>query len=125
MHTARDVFDEVPFKLTLSSLDNLLPTLQCLGSNAHVFKVDISRAFRNVPVDPADAIHLGMKWRGKFYVDKFLAFWAVHGTGIFQHITDFIRYILAKQGFVVFNYIDDIYACCHVDESSQAFKALN
>ena len=57
-------------------------------------------------------------------MDKFLAFGAVHGTGLFQHITDFIRYILTKQGFVVFNYIDDIYVCCHVDQASYIFKAL-
>ena len=61
----------------------------------------------------------------RFYVDKFLAFGAVYGMRIFQRITDFVRYILAKQGFVVFNYIDDIYACCHVDQASQAFNALN
>ena len=57
-----DVHDEIPFKLTLPSLDNLLPTLQCLCSNARNFKVDISRAFRNVPVDPGDAIL--MKFQG-------------------------------------------------------------
>ena len=66
-----------------------------------------------------------MKWRGRFYVDKFLAFGAVHRTAIFQCITDFIRFILAEQGIVVFNYIDDIYACCHVDQAAHAFKMLN
>ena len=90
----RDVYGEIPFKLTLPSLDSLFPTFQYLGYNAQIFKVDTLRAFRNLPVDPGDAIHLGMKWRDKFYVDKFLAFGAVHGTGIFQRITDFIRYIL-------------------------------
>ena len=62
VHTTRDSFDTMPFKLSLPSLDNLLPTLQRWGSDAQIFKVDISRAFRNVPVDPGDAIHLGMKW---------------------------------------------------------------
>ena len=126
-HTLRDVFDVTPFKLSLPSLDNFLPTLQHWGGDARLFKVDISRAFRNVPVDPGDAIHemQYMKWRGKFYIDKFLALGAVHGTAIFQRITDFIRFILAEQGIVVFNYIDDIYACCHVDQAANTFKALN
>ena len=65
-----------------------------------------------------------MKWRGKYYVDKFLAFGAVHGTAIFQRITDFIRFILVKLGICVFNYIDDIYACCHVDKAEHAFESL-
>ena len=31
--------------------------------------MDILRAFRNLSVDPGDAIHLEMKRRDKFYVD--------------------------------------------------------
>ena len=55
-HTMRDVFVETPFKLSLPSLDNLLSTLQRWGGDARLFKFDISCAFRNVPVDPGDAI---------------------------------------------------------------------
>ena len=32
--------------------------------------------------------------------------------------------MLAKQGIKIFNYIDDIYACCHKDVAQQAFEAL-
>ena len=123
-HTDRTCYDGMSFKLTLPTLDALIPTLQSLGSEARVFKIDVARAFRHVPIDPGDAIHLGMKWRNKYYIDKFLAFGAVHGTAIFQRITDFIRFILAKQGIHVFNYIDDIYACCHVDTAEHAFQSL-
>ena len=88
--------------------------LQSLGTDARVFKVDISRAFRNVPIDPADAIHMGIKWQEKFYIDKNLAFGAVHGTAI----------ILANKFSQVWNYIDDIYACCHKDKADEAFHTL-
>ena len=95
-----------------------------MGTDAHVFKVDISRAFRNVLIDPADAIHLGIKWQEKFYLDKNLAFGAVHGTAIFERISNFIRFILANKGIQVWNYIDDIYACCHKDKADEAFHTL-
>ena len=123
-HTDRNLCDGVPFKFSLPMLDALIPTLQHFGSEARIFKVDTARSFRHIPVDPGDAIHLGMRWRGKYYMDKFLAFGAVHGTGIFQRITDFIGYILAKQQICVFNYIDDIYACCHASVAEQAFYSL-
>ena len=89
-----------------------------------MFKVDISRAFHNIPVDPADAIHLGIKWNDRFYTDKHLAFGAVHGTAIFERVSNFICFILAQHGFQVWNYIDDIYACCHVDVAQEAFDTL-
>ena len=122
--TCKEFYDNSSFSLKLPSLDNLVGTLQSLGIDARVFKVDISRAFRNVPIDPADAIHLGIKWQEKFYIDKNLAFGAVHGTAIFERISNFIRFILANKGIQVWNYIDDIYACCHKDEADEAFHTL-
>ena len=111
--TEKDSYDGS--QLSLPSLDHILPALQ----------VDISCAFRNVPVDPGDAIHLGIKWKDQYYVDKFLAFGAIHGTAIFEHITNFNRFILAKKGFTVYNKIDDIYAYYHKDQAQAAFMALN
>ena len=63
-------------------------------------------------------------WQNKYYIDKNLAFGAIHGTAVLERITDLIRFILAKQGNKIFNYIDDIYACCHKDVATEAFNAL-
>ena len=63
-------------------------------------------------------------WQNKYYIDKNLAFGAIHGTAIFERITYLIRFILAKQGVKIFNYNDDIYACCHKDVANEAFDAL-
>ena len=56
-----------------------------------------------------------LKWtihhKGKFYIDKSLAFGAVYGTAIFQRISDSIRGILAHENIKLWNYIDDIFAC--------------
>ena len=49
---------ESPFTLRLPRLDDLTPTLTTLGSDARLMKIDISHAFRNVRIDPADALHL-------------------------------------------------------------------
>ena len=122
--TEKSWFDGKPFTLKLPSLDHLLPDLEKWGPDARLFKLDISRAFRNVRVDPANAIHLGIKWENSYYIDKNLAFGAVHGTAIFERISNLIRFILAKQGFKVLNYIDDIYAVCHKDKAQTAYETL-
>ena len=110
-------YDHTPFQLKLPNL------LNTLGNSARLFKVNISRAFRNVRIDPADAIHLGIKWDNKYYIDQSLAFGAVHGTAIFERITDFVRFLMTKAN-QIHNYIDDLYACCHVDQADIAFRAL-
>ena len=122
--TNKDSFDGSPFTLKLPRLELLIPTLVALGTDARLLKVDILRAFRNVRIDPGDALHLGICWKGKFFLDKNLAFGAVHGTAIFERITDLIRYILAKRGFTIYNYIDDIYVCCHKDTAQVCFDTL-
>ena len=35
-----------------------------------------------------------------------------------------MRFILAKHGLIVRNYIDDIYACCHRECAQEAFNTL-
>ena len=72
--TNRDLFDDKSFKLKLPSLDQLIPILEELGPEAHLWKIDISRAFRNARIDPRDAIHLSIMWQNKYYIDK--SFWS-------------------------------------------------
>ena len=36
--------------------------------------MDVSQAYRNVPVHPADRYLLGMEWEGRVYVDGTLPF---------------------------------------------------
>ena len=89
-----------------------------------MYKVDISHAFRNVRIDPGDAIHLGVKWNDQFFIDKNLTFRSVHGTASFQRISDLMRFLMAKRGFSVHNYINDIYAVCHKDSAQETFESL-
>ena len=75
--TVREIYDGHPFSLPLPNLDYLIhDILQCEG-DLKFMKIDIARAFRNVRIDPADALKLGICHKGKFYIDKSLAFGTV------------------------------------------------
>ena len=87
-------------------------------------KIDIARAFRNVRLDPADVMKLGICHEGENYINKSLAFGAVHGTAIFQRITDAIRNILRSEGIVIWNYIDDLFACVEEDKAEYVFRRM-
>ena len=68
-----------------------------LGADARLIKVDISQAFSNVKIDPTGALHLGILWRDKFYLDPNLAFGAVNGMAFFERITDLSHFVMAKR----------------------------
>ena len=121
--TDRDVYEGVPFTLQLPTFDHVLHQVLNLN-NPRLIKADISRAFRNVPIDPRDAIKCGIQHQGAYYIDKRLVFGAVKGTMIFQRISDAVRFILKEQGLDVWNYIDDRFAAIEEDGAQEKFTLL-
>ena len=51
------------FSLALPTVDHITDKLKTLGKGAHIYKIDISRAFRHIKVDPLDYNLLGLQWR--------------------------------------------------------------
>jgi hypothetical protein len=95
-------------QLKLPTIDNICQVLNTVGKNTKIFKVDLARAFRQLYVDPFDIKYLGLCWRGQFYVDVCVPFGNRNGTLACVRVTDAIRFVLAKKGIFVFNYIDDL-----------------
>ena len=58
-----------------------------------LYKVDISRAFRHIRVDPGDIDLLGLSHKA-FYTDLSLPFGYRHGSIFFQRYSDAIRHIM-------------------------------
>ena len=97
---------DTPFLLTLPTIDNITNKIKQLGKGCHLYKTDLSRAFRHVKLDPRDYNLLGLRFNG-LYIDSCLPFGFRHGSALFQCLSDAVCYIIAKKGFSVTNYIDD------------------
>ena len=95
------------FMLTLPTIDTITNKIAKLGKGALIYKIDISRAFRHVKIDPADYRYLGLHFKS-YFIDSFLPFGYRHGLAIFQHLSDAFRFIMSTKGHHVTNYIDDI-----------------
>ena len=101
-------YDGVNYILRYPSLDIIQRRILHLGHSAMIYKIDISRAFRNLPVDPGDAHLLGLNFNDKYYVDLAIPFGYIHGSACCQRVTDAIRFICFKHGYWLFNYCDDL-----------------
>jgi hypothetical protein len=97
-----------PFSLKLPTVENICQVLNVLGKTVKFFKVDLARAFRRLHVDPFDIKYLGLYWRGSYYIDTAVPFGYRHGTQACMRVTDALRFVLARMGISVLNYIDDI-----------------
>ena len=111
------------FLLTLPSIDYITSKVVQLVKGSLIYKINISRAFRHIKIDPADYYLLGLNFDG-FYIDTCLPFGFRHGSAIFQHVSDAIRYMMLNKGYHVTNYIDDIIGQATVFQADASFNTL-
>ena len=62
------------FQLHYPSIDDFVKRVVQLGPACKLFKIDISRAFRHLRIDPGDIDLLGLKHKGQVFVDLSLPF---------------------------------------------------
>ena len=121
---SKNTYLDTYFTLHYPSVDHIRQTIRDLGPNAILYKIDISRAFRHLRIDPGDLDLLGF-YHNNYYFDGSFAFGYRHGSVFFQRCSDAIRYIMKNQGFpTMFNYIDDLIHVRLPHEIDQSFKFL-
>ena len=99
-------FDGRPFTLEFPSVDDIVERILQV-EDPLIFKIDVARAFRNLRVDPVDALKFGLSWRDALYVNAGITFGWTHGSATFQMVADAISHIMVSSGCVINAYIDD------------------
>ena len=112
------------FLLNYPSVDDIVKKVVELGPGSLLYKVDISRAFRQLKVDPGDLDLLGLKHQS-YFIDQSVPFGYRHGSVFFEKVTDGIRCIMRQQGFPhLYNYVDDLIYCGLPSNINQSFETL-
>ncbi len=94
--------------LQYSSVENAVDIINHLGRGTELVKIDLSNAYRIVPVHPDDQPLLGICWQGNTYVDRALPFGLRSAPKIFSAVADFLTWILHCEGVLfVIHYLDD------------------
>ena len=116
----KDGYMGADFKLTFPTTDDLTQELVKIGKGAHIFKVDVSRAFRHLNVDPMDYDLLGVNW-GDTYIDTRIPFGS---RQFFQRTSDAVRHILRQRDVNVINYIDNFLGYGTPSVAKHSYDAL-
>ena len=104
----KDWYLGTQFEMHYPLVDHIVDQLNQLGPAAEIFKVDISRAFRHIRIDPGDIDLLGLK----IFIDLSLPFGFRFGSFFFSKVSGAIRYIMTCHGYPnMLNYIDDFLYC--------------
>ena len=90
------------------TMDHAVALLSQYGQDALMAKIDLKAAFRLIPVQAADWVHLGICWRGQFYVDSCLPFGLRSAPALFNHYAEALDWIMANNyGAQLLHYLDD------------------
>ena len=117
----KDCYLGTPFVLKLPTVDTITDQIKVLGKGCMFYKVDISRAFRHVKLDPLEYDLLGLRH------DICLLLGYRNGSALFQRLSDAVHHIMRQRQYDVINYIDDILRVdlpSRIDTSFDALRQL-
>ena len=92
----------------LPTPDELAQAILSAPPTAYVFSIDLSRAYRQLRIDPQEWPLLGLFWRDKYYFDRALAFGGRWHAAACQRVTKALQQFLASQNIPIWPYLDDI-----------------
>ena len=93
---------------SLPSVADLVTALRQAGPGAHLFTVDITRAYKNFYSDPLDWPLLCLRWDDQFYLDVSMPFGARASSCFVQRVANFISRILTDEGIRAIMYLVDV-----------------
>ena len=85
------------YKLQYPNIDNITTKLRDLGPEALIYKIDLSRAFCQLPSDPHDYNLLCLKWKERYYLDLFCPYSHKLGSMASTRLSVFFRYLMPKK----------------------------
>ena len=104
---SKDEYLGEPLTLTYPRVDDLVNLIIEKGSGSLLFKRDLSRAYRQIPIDMGDACLVGYAWNGHIFFDKVLSMGLRSAAQVCQRLTNAIAFIYRSLGFDIINYLDD------------------
>lgn len=113
-----------PVSLTYPRVDDLVLLIKKKGSGSHLFKRDLARAYRQIPIDIGDTFLVGFAWNGHIFFDIVLSMGLRSAAQICQRLTNAIAYIYSSLGFDIINYLDDFAGVESPELSAKAFLEL-
>ena len=107
-----------------ATLGEAITLVKRSGRFSYLAKTDIKSAFRIIPIRPADHRLLGIKWRGKYFVDVMLPMGASSSCRVFETFSTAVEWIARnKLGIPSILHILDDYLIVN-NSKSNCFKQL-
>lgn len=107
-NSVNDGIDSDLCSLSYASVSHAARLVIARGKGCLLAKLDLESAYRMVPVHPEDRPLLGMKWKGRVWMDTTLPFGLRSAPIIFNMLADCLQWIFRRHSESdVIHYLDD------------------
>ena len=110
--------------ISYPTVDSLVELVREKGRGCLLYKRDLKRAYRQLPIDPGDISYLAYRWEGQLYCDTVLPMGMTSSAFICQRTTSAVSFIMGERGYPLVNYIDDFAGAEHPSHADKAFQEL-
>lgn len=120
----KDLYLGEAVNLKFPTTDSFVKLIKEKGVGCLLFKCDLRRAYRQIPIDPGDVHLIGFHWKGHMFVDRVLPMGLRSSAHICQRVTDAVRYMASVLEVMILNYIDDLAGAEVSSKAHYAFSTL-
>ena len=120
----KDRYCGTPVKLSYPTIDTLAERIQKLGPGCKIWKIDLSRYFKQIPICPHDYSLVGVHWWGLLFFDQVMPMGLCSAAYVCQRMTNAITYIHRKMGYWSINYLDDFGSAELAEKAWDSFQAM-
>ena len=105
---SKDIYLGEKMELRYTTIEDVCNLVMELGPGCLIYKRDLRKAYRQIPVDPADYRYLGYLWNGDTYIDTVLVMGQRNAAYACQRTTNGVMFIQESKGFRGKSYLDDL-----------------
>lgn len=120
----KNIYLDKPIELHYPRVDEFVEAIKKKGKRCKLFKRDLRRAYRQIPIDPKDYDLVGFSWKNHIFVDRVLPMGLTSSAYICQRVTNAINFIAKNHEVTVVNYLDDFAGADVPTLADKAFKKL-
>ena len=120
----KDEYCGLPIKLTYPTIDTLAQRVAEIGLSCKLWKKDLIRGFRQIPLCPRNYSWIRYRWCNYLFFDKVMPMGLRLAAYICQRITNAIVFLHRNLGFWSINYLDDFGSAELEKDAWHSFNAM-
>ena len=107
-HISKTEYLDKKMEIIFPKVDDFVQLIKVKGRGCLLYKVDLRKAFRQIPICPSSYPLVAYVWKKHIFFDTVLSMGSRSSSFCCQSLTNALVFMMFKIGILVLNYLDDL-----------------